>query len=108
MFTDRAHSRREFLTGALKAVSACIALPSIGKIFAEEDPYDAITVASPVKSVIFVNMVGGMSHVDTLDPKPDSAFAAVNSSIAGARGLRDIAEERCAAFEPEFGAYAAL
>lgn len=85
MFTDRTQSRRDFLSGAFKTVAACIALPSLGKLLAEEDPYDAITVASPVKSVIFVNMVGGMSHVDTFDPKPDSSFRAVSSSIAGVK-----------------------
>lgn len=85
MFTDEIQSRRAFLSGAFKALAACAVLPSIGKLLAEEDPYDTITLPSPVKSVIFINMVGGMSHVDTLDPKPDSSFGSVASSIAGVK-----------------------
>lgn len=42
-----------------------------------------ISIPSPIKSVIFVNMEGGMSHVDTLDPKPDSVFKRINSSLRG-------------------------
>ncbi|MCW7505553.1 DUF1501 domain-containing protein [Leptospira paudalimensis] len=48
----------------------------------EKEP-ESITLPSKVKSVIFIEMMGGMSHVDTLDPKPNSAFAKVPSSISG-------------------------
>jgi hypothetical protein len=85
MFTDRRQTRGEFLSGALKALAACIVVPSMGRLLAEEDPYDTITLPTPVKSVIFINMVGGMSHVDTLDPKPNSSFGSVQSSIKGAK-----------------------
>ena len=51
----------------------------------DDDPYD-IVLPSKVKSVIFINMAGGMSHVDTLDPRTDqSPFGVVNSSIKGIR-----------------------
>ena len=49
----------------------------------DEDPYD-IVLPSKIKSVIFINMAGGMSHVDTLDPRRNqSRFSTVNSSIRG-------------------------
>ncbi|MCW7461186.1 DUF1501 domain-containing protein [Leptospira limi] len=48
----------------------------------EKEP-ESITLPSKVKSVIFIEMMGGMSHVDTLDPKPNSAFGKVPSSISG-------------------------
>ncbi|EOQ89724.1 PF07394 family protein [Leptospira yanagawae serovar Saopaulo str. Sao Paulo = ATCC 700523] len=49
----------------------------------EEKEQDSISLPSKVKSVIFIEMMGGMSHVDTLDPKPNSAFSKVNASISG-------------------------
>ncbi|WCL49769.1 DUF1501 domain-containing protein [Leptospira sp. GIMC2001] len=42
-----------------------------------------LSLPSPIKSIIFVNMDGGMSHVDTLDPKANSKFSKVSSSIRG-------------------------
>lgn len=85
MFADNAQTRREFLGSAAKALSAFFILPGAAALRAEEDPYDSITLPSPAKSVIFLNMVGGMSHVDTFDPKPDSVFAAVDSAIKGVK-----------------------
>lgn len=52
------------------------------KSYAKEDG-DPIFIPSPIKSVVFVNMAGGMSHVDTLDPKKDSVFSRAVSSIRG-------------------------
>ncbi|TGM55622.1 DUF1501 domain-containing protein [Leptospira biflexa] len=49
----------------------------------EEKEPESISLPSKVKSVIFIEMMGGMSHVDTLDPKPNSAFSKVNASISG-------------------------
>ncbi|TGM87696.1 DUF1501 domain-containing protein [Leptospira bouyouniensis] len=49
----------------------------------EEKEQESIALPSKVKTVIFIEMMGGMSHVDTLDPKPNSAFSKVNSSISG-------------------------
>lgn len=49
----------------------------------EEKEQDSISLPSKVKSVIFIEMMGGMSYVDTLDPKPNSAFSKVNASISG-------------------------
>ncbi|XDD46658.1 DUF1501 domain-containing protein [Leptospira sp. WS39.C2] len=49
----------------------------------EETEKESISIPSKIKTVIFIEMMGGMSHVDTLDPKPNSAFSKVNSSISG-------------------------
>ncbi len=48
-----------------------------------EDEENEFTHKSPVKTIIFINMEGGMSHVDTLDPKGNSSFSKVSSSIGG-------------------------
>lgn len=73
--------------GAADALAKSLGLS--GRLGAEEmpewddDPYD-IVLPSKVKSVIFINMAGGMSHVDTLDPRSNqSAFGTVNSSVKG-------------------------
>ncbi|MCB1172730.1 MAG: DUF1501 domain-containing protein [Leptospiraceae bacterium] len=40
-----------------------------------------VKIDSPVKSVIFINMAGGMSHVDTFDPKPGNGkFRSIRAS----------------------------
>ncbi|MCC5813301.1 MAG: DUF1501 domain-containing protein, partial [Leptospira sp.] len=44
---------------------------------------EALRIPSEIKSVVFVNMNGGMSHVDTLDPKADSVFNNASSAIRG-------------------------
>ncbi len=43
-----------------------------------------IKAEGPIKSVIFLNMAGGMSHVDTFDPKPNGSFGKTRSAIPGA------------------------
>lgn len=79
-------SRLEVLKGMLFGAGA-LAMPSFAsKLTAEEDPYDKITVPSDVKTVIYINMAGGMSHIDTLDPKSNQTpFRKVNSAIKGAQ-----------------------
>ncbi len=77
-------SRKSFL---LKAAAAFGFAPFQG-LFAEDkmaSQAEKIRIDSPVKSVIFLNMAGGMSHVDTLDPKKQSQFGTTSSSIRGVR-----------------------
>ncbi|MEQ9366556.1 MAG: DUF1501 domain-containing protein [Leptospirales bacterium] len=63
---------------------------STAKVFARSKstknrPAD-ISIASPVKSVIFINLAGGASHVDSFDPKPGNGpFKSIDSSIRGAK-----------------------
>jgi hypothetical protein len=72
MHRSFARSRREFLTDAFGGFGA-IALSSL---FAEEargsDPLAPRKphFAAKAKSVIFLYMAGGPSHIDTFDPKP--------------------------------------
>ncbi len=75
-------TRKDFLKKSAGFLGAFM-LPGLLRA---EDEYDEITVPSPVKSVILLNMAGGMSHVDTFDYKDgESRFAAVNTSIPGVR-----------------------
>ncbi|MBX7058917.1 MAG: DUF1501 domain-containing protein [Leptospirales bacterium] len=79
-------SRGEFLKGAGAALAGAAAAQVFGRRLHAEDIYDDVTLPSPVKSVIFLNMAGGMSHIDTLDPKPGlTNFAAVDSAIPSLR-----------------------
>ena len=60
-------SRKNFI----KAISACtlgVTLPA----FAMEKKLLSPKEYRRAKSVIYINLSGGMSHIDTLDPKPES------------------------------------
>ncbi len=79
-------SRRDFLGAGGGLLAAAAAAPFLPRSLRAEDEYDQFTIPTPVKSVIFLNMAGGMSHIDTLDPKPNlTTFGAVQSSIRGVR-----------------------
>src|SRR6187431_68364 len=74
MHCSFAQSRREFLTTAFGGFGA---LP-LASLFAERArgaPTDPLAPKKPhfepkAKSVIFLFMAGGPSHIDTFDPKP--------------------------------------
>lgn len=93
MCADFNIKRSSFLKGALATLGA---FTPASKFFAEEYDEDA-SLPSPVKSVIFIMMTGGMSHVDTFDPKPNlTPFGLVSSSIPGVQvteALRNTARE---------------
>lgn len=94
MFADKI-KRADFLKTAAAALGTMFT-PGFTRMAAEEE-YDNPVIPSPVKSVIFINMAGGMSHVDTFDPKPSqTSFASVQTAIAGvqfAETLRNTARE---------------
>jgi hypothetical protein len=70
-------NRKEFIFKTMGLFSFL----SLGKnIWAEEVPV-LRKKSTPIKSVLFINMVGGMSHIDTLDYKPNSQFLGIKSSI---------------------------
>jgi len=81
-------NRKEFLQ-ASAALLAGFTIPksnlsafSLTDLFSRSyDSNEDLSLPSPVRTVIFINMEGGMSHVDTLDPKKNSAFGKVDSSI---------------------------
>src|SRR6202167_5197280 len=69
-----ARSRREFLTGAFGGFGA-LALTSLFAEGGRSAPDDPLGPKKPhfepkAKSVIFLFMAGGPSHLDTFDPKP--------------------------------------
>ncbi len=93
-FNETELSRREFLSRASLLAGACawpvFASKSIDAAEANEaEARKRISLESPVKSVLFLNMAGGMSHIDTFDPKPGrdvaGPFGVVNSSIPGVK-----------------------
>ncbi len=62
-------TRRQFLSNAARAYLGVHLFPMLGSSIAEAAPASAAQVAK-AKHVIYLFMSGGMSHVDTFDPKP--------------------------------------
>lgn len=79
MFINKKVSRRAFL-----ASLSAIPFAGVNALTRNESWEDELRTElnedPSVKTVIFLNMSGGMSHIDTLDPKPDSQFKSVRSS----------------------------
>jgi hypothetical protein len=65
-------TRRQFVSNAARAYLGVHLLPMLGGSVASAAPAAAATAAGKgtAKSVIYLYMNGGMSHVDTFDPKP--------------------------------------
>ncbi len=69
-------SRRQFMIGAARSCLGVSVLPMLGSTVATSDTFAA--AAPPMRpnaanAVIYLNMSGGMSHIDTFDPKPRNA-----------------------------------
>jgi hypothetical protein len=62
-------SRRHFMSNAARAYLGVHLFPMLGSTIATAAPADAASSAK-AKHVIYLFMGGGMSHVDTFDPKP--------------------------------------
>ncbi|MGB1130056.1 MAG: DUF1501 domain-containing protein [Haloferula sp.] len=60
-------TRRQFVSNAAKAYLGVHLFPMLGASVASAAPTSA---AAKAKSVIYLYMSGGMSHLDTFDPKP--------------------------------------
>src|SRR5205814_748060 len=79
-----AASRREFLRAGLAAFGS-LSLPGLLRLRAESQ------TPSPRTAVIVVWLRGGMSHLDTYDPKPDAPseyrgpFAPIATNVPGLR-----------------------
>jgi hypothetical protein len=75
-------SRRDFLRATAAAGVAAVAAPGI----AAAAP---LTLSGRAKACIFINLVGGPSHLDTFDPKPDAPadvrgpFAPIPTRVPG-------------------------
>jgi hypothetical protein len=67
-------SRRQFMIGAAHSYLGVSVLPMLGATVGSSDLFAAAPPMRPraAKSVIFLNMSGGMSHLDTFDPKPEN------------------------------------
>ena len=61
-------SRRQFISGVAKTCLGVSAIISAEDLIAAEAP----RVMPKARHVIFLYMGGGMTHVDTLDPKPEN------------------------------------
>ncbi|MCX8494638.1 MAG: DUF1501 domain-containing protein [Akkermansiaceae bacterium] len=62
-------TRRQFVTHAARAYLGVHLFPMLGGTLASAAP-EAALKGGTAKSVIYLYMSGGMSHVDTFDPKP--------------------------------------
>ena len=62
-------SRREFLNGVAKSCLGVSAIITADQLIGAELPRHVPSA----RSVIFLYMNGGMTHIDTLDPKPDNS-----------------------------------
>jgi hypothetical protein len=80
--------RREFLAGVASLSLGVTILPSL--INAETAPGGHVKPKNPkAKNVIFVYMDGGMSHLDTFDPKTNSEVKGISNPIkTNAPGLQ--------------------
>jgi Protein of unknown function (DUF1501) len=68
-FPKDERSRRQFIVDAAKALLGVGIAPSMGKVLAGES--QSRKQRPPrASSVIYLNMMGGVSHIDTFDPKP--------------------------------------
>ena len=63
-------SRRQFIADAAKALLGVGIAPWAGSLLASESP-TAASHKARADSVIYLNMMGGLSHIDTFDPKPE-------------------------------------
>lgn len=62
-------TRRQFVTNAARAYLGVHLFPMLGGTLASAAPSGTVK-GGKAKSVIYLYMSGGMSHVDTFDPKP--------------------------------------
>jgi hypothetical protein len=63
-------SRRLFLTRAARAFLGVGLAPAVGGLLPSLAAAQNVAAAAKAKQVIYLFMVGGMSHLDTFDPKP--------------------------------------
>lgn len=65
-------TRRVFVSGAAKSMLGVGTLPLLSQLASADEKSEAITKqrAATAKSVIYVYLSGGMSHLDTFDTKP--------------------------------------
>lgn len=62
-------TRRQFVSNAARAYLGVHLFPLLGSTLASAAPQKTLT-GGKAKNVIYLFMAGGMSHIDTFDPKP--------------------------------------
>ena len=65
-------TRRQFLVNAARSYLGVSVAPMLGATLASPAMAQPAGSRATAKSVIFLNMAGGMSHIDTFDTKPSS------------------------------------
>lgn len=63
-------TRRQFMSNAARAYLGVHLFPMLGSTVASAEALAVAATGGTAKSVIYLYMAGGMSHVDTFDPKP--------------------------------------
>lgn len=63
-------TRRQFVSNAARAYLGVHLFPMLGNTLASAAPLTTTTKGGTAKNVIYLYMAGGMSHLDTFDPKP--------------------------------------
>ncbi len=90
LFSDQLN-RRVFVSKAAQSFLGVTALSQLGgKAFAAGKDASPLKQVATARNVIYLYMKGGMSHLDTFDPKPDNADVmgttkTINTSVAGIR-----------------------
>ena len=65
-------TRRQFMANAAKTYLGVGLSPMLGASLAGKAMAQTGGKSQPAEAVIFLNMYGGMSHIDTFDVKPDN------------------------------------
>ncbi len=80
-------TRRNFVAGLAKACLGATVLGSTKWLASAENPAGEKSLPGKAKQVIYLYMLGGMSHVDTLDPKENKEvqgpYKPIATSVAG-------------------------
>ena len=75
-------TRRGFLANSAKALLGVSLLPWLGQLAADEPlPGGAVRRRPTARNCIFLYMNGGMSHIDTFDPKPGTETGGPTQAI---------------------------
>ena len=86
-FLQQPSSRRNFVSGVAKSMLGVGILPCLPKVGHAARP--GRTTGGTAKSVIYIYLSGGMSHIDSFDPKPGSEtqgpVETLNTSADGVR-----------------------
>ncbi|MFT4550042.1 MAG: hypothetical protein ACI8XO_000737 [Verrucomicrobiales bacterium] len=81
-------SRRQFMSGVAKTFLGVGLLPGASAFAAGGEDRGIPLRSRPAKKIIYLYMSGGMSHLDTFDPKPE-ADAAIRGNLSAIKTKAD-------------------